>query len=216
MVILAAVLAVSAPVSWWAAWRSKVRLMAAMKPLPMLALAGIALILPWQGALSVAVLAALVLGVVGDVALLDPPSGRPPRTYGLPVGLGSFLLGHLAYLVAVWLAPQTGPPFPWPAVPAAVGALVLLATLGRSVVGAAAALKVPVVVYQVVLLTLATAAAARGPWLLLVGAILFVASDLLLGWSMFRRKRSWMPPEVMVTYHVAQVLLVLGLLGAGG
>ena len=214
--VLAVVLAVSAPVSWWAAWQGDRRLMVLMKPLPMLALIGLVLLVPGPGPVAMALLLALVCGLVGDVALLDPPSGDPPAAYRLPLGLGAFLLGHLAYLAAIAWAPQSGWPFPWPGVVAGPLALVLAAVWGRPVARAAGALRAPVIVYQAVILTLLIAAAARGPWVLVAGAAFFVASDLMLGRSLFLATKRWHGPAVMVTYHLAQVLLVVGLLVPSG
>jgi uncharacterized membrane protein YhhN len=43
------------------------------------------------------------------------------------------------------------------------------------------------------------------------GATLFVASDSILALDRFDRHRRWMPTAVMVTYHLAQGLLVASL-----
>lgn len=212
----AVVLCLAAPLSWWAAWRDRAVWLAVTKPLTMLALLGAVLTTAWQGLLSLAVLVALACGLVGDVALLFGPSERGSRSWPLPAGLGAFLLGHLAYLAAVAMAPQSPAPFPAPAVVVAPVAFVVALVWGVPVARAAAGLSGAVAVYQVVLLALAVAAAARGPWLLLAGASLFVTSDLLLGRSLFLAKRLWSAPAVMSSYHLAQVLLVTGLLVRSG
>ncbi len=124
--------------------------------------------------------AGLVLGAVGDVALL----GRGPRAF--LVGLVAFLLGHVAYLVGI---AQLEPPDRWLAdagltalLPIGVG-LTALAILWRRL----GAMRVPVILYVVTIVTMVIAALAATrahalPWprclYLGVGATLFFASDL--------------------------------------
>ncbi len=208
--VLGTVLLAGSGASWWAAWRQSPRLMMVVKPLPMLALLVAAWLLGGDGP-RVAVTVALALGLVGDLALLDPPTGAM-RPWQLPVGLGAFLLGHLAFLVAVAQAAPGGPPFPWPVVAAGVLGVAVVARWGVPVARAAGRLRVPVAAYEAVLLTLGVAAWARGGWCTALGATSFVASDLLLGRSLFLAATRWSPPVVMATYHAAQTLLTVGLL----
>jgi len=141
---------------------------------------------------------------VGDVALL-----RATETRFL-VGLGAFLLAHVAYIWAILETPGVDG-FPWPLV-AAVPALVLLhAKVGRDIVRHAGAQRVPVFVYQLVISALVLVAAWKGDWLLLAGCAVFVASDAVLGHDRFVHERRWAPLTVIVTYHVAQVLIVVAL-----
>ncbi len=216
MIALWVVAGVTAAVCWWAAWRNHRWAMALSKPLPMLALVAVALLLPWQGWVTVLVVVCLVCGLVGDVVLLDPPSGRRPGPYRLPAGLGAFLVGHVAYLGAMLAAPAVGSPFPWPALVAFPLAVAVAWCWGRPLLAGAGELRWPVAAYQAVILAMALAAAARGPWVLVAGAVLFVASDLLLGRSLFLAARRWSALAVMVTYHLAQLLLVIGLVGRAG
>ncbi len=207
---------VTAPLCWWAAWHGRRWWMAVSKPLPMIALLAIALSLPWQGSRSVLVVAALVCGLLGDLVLLDPPSGRPARPEQLPLGLGAFLVGHVAYGAAILLGPMAGPPFPWPVVAVVPVALMVAWRWGWPVIRAAGALRFAVGVYEVVIVSLAIVASVSGGWLVLIGAALFVTSDLLLGRALFISPRRWSPTAVMATYHLAQGLLVAGLLSQAG
>jgi hypothetical protein len=43
----------------------------------------------------------------------------------------------------------------------------------------------------------------------MVGAALFAGSDALIAWERFVAKRAWGPVTIIVTYHLAQALLVL-------
>ncbi|MEA2433434.1 MAG: hypothetical protein QOG54_891 [Actinomycetota bacterium] len=45
-----------------------------------------------------------------------------------------------------------------------------------------------------------------------IGAVLFMGSDALIGWTRFVRPIRWAPVAIIVTYHLAQVFLVLALL----
>ena len=60
---------------------------------------------------------------------------------------------------------------------------------------------------------MAVAATRTGEPAAIAGAWLFVASDTLLGWGTFRGAESRdQRVAVIVTYHLAQLLLVLALL----
>ena len=52
----------------------------------------------------------------------------------------------------------------------------------------------------------------KGDWVVIAGAALFVGSDTILGHDRFVHQRRFAPIQTMVTYHLAQVLLVVGLL----
>jgi uncharacterized membrane protein YhhN len=69
-----------------------------------------------------------------------------------------------------------------------------------------------VFVYLLALVVLCVVAAVKGDAVLLAGCLLFVLSDTILGHDRFVLERRWAPVLVMLTYHAAQVLIVLGLL----
>jgi uncharacterized membrane protein YhhN len=148
---------------------------------------------------------ALVASLAGDVLLLPP--GR------LTGGLVAFLLAHLAYLAAFAQLPGS---VPWLAV-GLVAALVVAATVGRALVIAArgAGLAAPVAAYLVVICAMAVAATRTGNPAAIAGAWLFVTSDTLLGWGTFRGSGSRNGRvAVIVTYHLAQLVLVLALVAS--
>lgn len=145
------------------------------------------------------VLAGLVLSLAGDVALLWPQQGFLP-------GLVSFLLAHLAYLVAFTRVQRFGAW--WPAF--AAYALVAGVILARLWPGVPAALQVPVVAYVLCLASMAAQAAvlgrrgaARGGVLALGGA-LFVASDALLATNKFAGPLPLASLWILTTYWAAQ------------
>ena len=202
--IAAAVFAVA---NWWSRWSQHRATELWSKPLTLVALIGAAVAVdPVDPAVRVWFVVALVFSLAGDVLLLDDRRFLP--------GLAAFLVGHIAYVVGFVVAE----PWRWWAfIVAGTGLVALAVTIGRRVVeGAAArsaALRVPVASYLGVISLMVAAAAAAGNAWALAGALLFLASDSVLGWRQFVASREWMPVTIMVTYHLAQAALVVSLAG---
>ncbi|MFO7781644.1 MAG: lysoplasmalogenase [Spirochaetia bacterium] len=164
------------------------------------------------------IVAGLLLGAIGDTALIEPDRGNR-----FLIGLAAFLLGHIAYVAAL-LAPvlRDGLPEPWMFLAAAV-----LAVAGRVVYRllrpGLGSMKRPVLLYTTVILAMVLAALLRAPlvsgpafWLPLSGALFFVASDTALAYRAFRRPFPYAGQVVAVTYVLAQSLIVTGVaLGEG-
>ncbi len=146
------------------------------------------------------ILAGLVLGAIGDLALLRSDD----RSF--LVGLGSFLLGHLAYVVGFLQVPIGG----W-AVAAAGGAVVGMTSwrwLDRHV---RSPMRVPVGAYVAVITTMLVVALASWPERMLgtVGAILFTASDLAVARERFVAPSRWNPRVGLPLYYGGQILIAL-------
>src|SRR5262249_55581390 len=126
-------------------------------------------------------------------------------------GLGSFLVAHLAY-IGGFAARGLDWSGHWPAL---LIAPLIVAFLGVPIVRGArardAALTVPVSVYIAVLIAMLLNAIATGIVLAAIGAAVFAVSDATLGWNRFVRELRWGPLVVIVTYQVAQALLVVSL-----
>lgn len=155
----------------------------------------------------------LVLGAVGDAALL----GKSDRAF--LAGLGAFLLGHVAYVIA---AGQLVPPDTWlasagpiAAAPAAVG-LGVLAWLWPRLGG----MKLPVIAYVLVIVAMviggiailsAETLPAHNRQLFAAGAVLFFASDLAVARDKFVAatfvNRAWGLP----CYYAGQLLIAWSL-----
>ena len=204
--VLIAVFVAVAALDWAAVHLGHRRIRVLTKPGCMLALIAAAVALdPADSKAGTALVVALVLSTLGDIFLLG---GERPNLF--VAGLGSFLLAHLAYIVAFWLDGVS---------PAglAVGLLlgaVLVGTVGTRVVAAAKAgdepaLARPVQAYVLVIAAMVTSAVGTGDGLAIVGAGLFASSDSLIAWERFVRSRPWAGLVIMVTYHLAQLLLVL-------
>ena len=146
--------------------------------------ATLALISGYSGAPPLLTLA-LGLGTIGDVFL----SRDGERNFLL--GLSAFLLGHLAY---IGLLRGAGAPLvdlsstPWK-----IGACVVLlgvaAVVVRRLLPHLGALRIPVLIYAVVIVAMGISAfslPSQWPYVLaVVGAILFIASDAILGFELF-------------------------------
>ncbi len=203
--VLTVGMAAAAVTTWYAVWRSDKELERMFKPSFMVLLIALTLLLGADRGHSVTLLVVgLAFSLVGDVLLLDHR-----RFVG---GLVAFLLAHLAYIAAVLQRPVSGPPFPWLGFGAIALALACHGRFGRDLIRAAGSLRIPVLAYEIVLLSLCVLSWFRGPWLLGFGTSFFVASDLMLGRDHFLGGPSWSRIAVMSTYHVAQVLIVWGLL----
>lgn len=162
---------------------------------------------------------ALVFSLGGDVFLMiggdaEPEDGvddaASERWFIL--GLGSFLIGHVAYIVGLITAGIEGGPL---AVGIAV-VLVAMAVVGRRVVngvrtGDEPELAVPVAAYMTVISVMVACAFGTASALAIVGASFFYLSDALIGWNKFVKLYAWGSVAIMVTYHLAQAALVLSL-----
>lgn len=142
---------------------------------------------------------ALALSLAGDVCLMFPGN----RWF--VGGLASFLLAHVAFAAAFLLGVGSVDPPAWlAAVVFYAGALlfVLLPRAGR--------LKLPVLVYCLVLAAMVFTAAARHASLAsdeslraLCGALLFLLSDSLLGWRRFVGRFRYAQAAILSTYWAA-------------
>lgn len=200
--------ALFAVANWWSRWAQHRPTELWSKPLTLVALIGAAIALdPSDPTVRVWFVVALVLSLAGDVFLLGDDHWFVP-------GLAAFLAGHLAYVVGFVLAE----PWRWWSFALTwIGLGALAVTIGRRIVAGAVArrtqLRVPVATYLGVISLMVAAAAAAGNAWALGGAILFLASDTVLGWRQFVAPRSWMPVTIMVTYHLGQAALVISLIG---
>ncbi len=152
-----------------------------------------------------AVLAGLVLSLVGDVCLMLPGDR-------FVLGLVAFLLAHVCYIVA--FAPGSNGK-------ARAGAFLVVAAIAAGNLAGLlprvdAALKIPVLAYVVVLATMAAFALARA-WtpavaralprsarMAATGAVIFMVSDSLLAWDRFVGGVPAPALLVLGTYYAAQ------------
>jgi uncharacterized membrane protein YhhN len=177
-----------------------------LKPLTMvvLILAALALDPSSEGARG-ALVVGLVLSLVGDVLLMLPVDL-------FVAGLAAFLAAHVAYVVALWLLGVSVGGLLVGLVVVLLGALVV----GRRIVAGAAAtdraLAAPVTAYLAVISAMVVSALGVGAFFAVAGALLFYASDAVLGWTRFVSDFPRSRVVVMTTYHLGQAGLVLALI----
>jgi len=204
---LAAVLLVAAGLSavgnWISVARGSTVGIYVFKPLTLVLMIAAALALdPTSASARAWFVVALVLSLLGDVFLMLPSDA-------FVAGLSSFLLAHVAYVVGL---NQDSAGNWWLAVPV----VLVAAVLGRRLVAGIRRsghpeMVVPVVAYVATILVMVASAVASGNALAAAGALLFMTSDAFIGEDRFVQHRAWQPITIIVTYHVAQALLVLSL-----
>lgn len=205
-VALLVITGVVAVVDWWAVSVGRRAVEYVAKPLTMVALIGVALALhPTTDAQRWWFVAALVLSLAGDVFLMLP-SDR------FVAGLASFLLAHVAYVVG-FLIVSPGEPAPVVTTLLVVAVSAVLWRRLRSGMRAngQGAYLVPVTAYVVVIAVMVASALASGNWVAMVGALLFMTSDSIIGETRFVGPWRHERIAIMTTYHLGQVLLVLSL-----
>ncbi len=156
------------------------------------------------------VLAGLVLGAIGDVCLL----GKAKSAF--TAGLVSFLLGHVAYVVAFSTLPISTPQ----AVVAAAVMTVLMVAIARWVFPHAPDMRVPIGIYMLVIAVMCVVAigagAAGAPWMIPVGAVMFTASDIAVVRDRFVApgfvNRLWGLP----LYYAAQLIIAWSIMAVNG
>jgi uncharacterized membrane protein YhhN len=206
--IAAVAFAMVAALDWWAVYRQSARLERVAKPLVMVALGWLALTMgAADDQVGRLVLVALGFSLVGDAFLLGKATAA---FFG---GLVAFLLAHLAYVFA-FLA--LGFQRWW----ALVGLLIVVSlalTSGRRIVRAAGReggvpLGAGVAAYLLVISAMVVTASGTARVLVLLGALAFLVSDTVLALDRFVGQRAHARMVVIVTYHLGQVMMVIGAL----
>jgi len=163
-----------------------------------------------SGNLFLPVILALIFAWIGDVLLV-----RITNILWFKLGLASFLIGHICYIIAMYgFAQPVDPVVLIISFIAAAG----FAVAAYKVVKPSKQMKIPVLAYEAIILTMAVFALqvfiAQGSQnqlfgiLIFAGSLCFVASDTMLALKTFRRAKIYF--LVMITYIAAQFLIVYG------
>ena len=202
---LIAVTLVVAAADWIAVATDRRRVEYVLKPLTMVVLIAATLVLddPLSGPARGWMVAGLLCSLAGDVFLMLEDH--------FVEGLASFLVGHIAYVVALWNLGVDLPRF----LVGVVIVAVLMVVIGRPIIAGArrtdARLGIPVTAYITVISLMVASAIGTGSWVAIVGAVLFYASDGVIGLSRFVKDFPQSRLVVMTTYHLGQIGLVLAL-----
>lgn len=154
--------------------------------------------------------AALILSAVGDLSLSR--DGRPALLYGL----SAFALAHLFY-VLLFLGQSSSPV--WDAFASSPVAAVVMVALALSteiwLAPHTGKLRWPVAIYVGLITAMMLAALTLGAPLVILGAGLFVLSDLILALAIFRGVSAQTAAAlVWVSYVAGQAMIVAGVLAA--
>ncbi|WP_461246418.1 lysoplasmalogenase [Treponema sp. R6D11] len=153
------------------------------------------------------IILALVFGWLGDIFLL-----KISNLLRFRLGLASFLLGHIFYIIIMF-------PYTMPFnILILIISILVAACYGIFIfrfIQPTKEMKIPVIAYEVIIFTMAIFAlqlflsqGGKFGALVFAGSICFVASDSLLSIATFRKKALNVP--VMITYIAAQLLITLG------
>jgi uncharacterized membrane protein YhhN len=204
--LLIALALVVAAGDWHAVYHDLKPLEYLCKPLTMVVLIAATLALDVDDpAVRTWFLVALVLCLLGDVFLMLPQDL-------FVLGLVSFLFGHVAYIVGMHVDGVDGVRFLAGLALVAVAMAVIGTRILRGVrSGSEPALAGPVVAYMSVISAMVASALGTGHVAAVLGAVLFYVSDALIAWNRFLRETGHGRLAIIVTYHLAQVSLVLSL-----
>ena len=203
-VLIVATLVVAAA-DWWAVSTDRRPLEYVLKPLTMVVLIAAVLAMePTSDDARLFIVAGLVCSLAGDVFLMLDEK----LFLG---GLVSFLVGHVMYVIGL-LQFDVEPPL------LLVGVLLVLiaaAVVGSKVVAGARGhderLTVPVAVYLSIISLMVVSAFGTAIPIAIAGALLFYASDGVLGWNRFVEPIPHGRLLIMTTYHLGQIGLALAL-----
>jgi uncharacterized membrane protein YhhN len=204
--LLLALALVAAVGDWIAVQRGRKLLEYVCKPATVGLLVAVALALdPDQGDVRAWFVVALVLCLFGDVFLMLPQDVFVP-------GLVAFLLGHVAYIAGFLADGVVASRFGIGLFVVGIAVAVIGLTILRHVrAGPEPELTGPVAAYMVVISAMVACAAGVGHPAGVVGAGLFYVSDSLIAWNRFIGETRHGRLAIIVTYHLAQVGLVLSL-----
>lgn len=183
----------------------RARLVYVFKPLTTLVIAALAVLLVGGAGrgYSQAILIGLLFSLAGDIFLMLPNDRFLP-------GLISFLIAHIAYLVAFTRFVPLG---------AAPLAYVLVALAEATILwilwpGIPRRMRLPVLTYVVILgmmaaqaITQAVVLDVQAAWIAAVGGVLFVFSDSVLAYNRFRRPVRRARLIILSSYWAAQTMI---------
>jgi uncharacterized membrane protein YhhN len=202
-VVALVVFSVLAVANWWSRWTNDGRVELITKPLATIAAIGVAIAADGPDSATTTAVAALVLCLIGDVALLSVVDQ-------FVAGLAAFLLGHILFIgMFGYLGMES-----WTLAGIVMVVCALIAALyGVQILRGATLQKMqkPVAAYLLVISAMCVFGWATANWLICLGCAAFIVSDTILGWRTFVTEQRWSPVAIMVTYHLAIVSLAASL-----
>lgn len=151
------------------------------------------------------VISALIFSMFGDIALMPPDNNKKFR-----IGLVFFLTAHVIYIAAFFYLGK------FSYVDLISGGILIVAASAFYLMirGNLGAMKIPVIVYIIIICLMVNRAVSTGNSLVIAGAVLFFISDLLLASNRFFRK--WKYERLSLAfYYGAQLFLALSVSSVG-
>ncbi|MBN1259049.1 MAG: lysoplasmalogenase [Anaerolineae bacterium] len=197
---------ITAALELWGEHQDSRKLIYVFKPATTLLILLVALTTAWGnvGRYTGLILIGLVFSTIGDILLMLPSDQFVP-------GLGSFLAAQLCYAAAY----TTGHGFAftwWLLACFSIYGIALVRYLWPKL----GKMRVPVIAYAAVILTMGWQAWERVLWnggarplLAALGALLFIASDSVIAIARFRVKSKHTRLPIMITYYLGQLLIAL-------
>ncbi|MGV8983048.1 lysoplasmalogenase [Clostridium sp.] len=161
------------------------------------------------------IILALVFAFIGDVFLM-----WPGRKNNFIFGLGAFLLGHLCYVLLFSQDISFVKDLPWQFYLIIIMYAMVAFTVMEKLKNHLGDMKIPTYIYMAVILLMSFVSLSRmwvmglsiGSLLPFIGSLLFLCSDSMLGFYTFKGKFKNGGVYIMITYVLAQVLIVGGYL----
>lgn len=167
---------------------------------------------------SLLVVLALAFGCAGDVLLLFPE-----RPLLFKLGMASFAVGHILYIVTFLSHLGGKPPFWLLAAAVAAYAVAIAVVLSLLAPALPADMRIFTCAYiglislmSLTALLLAITRAGVAPKFVFAGSLFFLVSDTILSNVTFKKSYPWAYFFVMLPYVAAQGCIALGLAGMGG
>ena len=132
------------------------------------------------------------------------------------IGLGAFLIAHINYVLVFMLDVEWNKKYGATVWITLLAMLTYTVWLVNTLWPSLGELKIPVVIYSIVLLFMGVASLIRkieiGYFSVFIGAILFISSDSILAINKFHFPLIYGEFWVMITYTLAQLFIILGVI----
>lgn len=160
------------------------------------------------------IILALICGFLGDVFIM-----LKNKLKFFILGLFSFLVGHIMYILAFIQSTSFYSKVPAWYILIIIPYLILGILVMKKILPQVGKLKIPVIIYMLVLIFMSFSSFSRlwdfnglALWLPIIGSLLFVISDTILAFNAFDYKIKNSGFKIMSTYIFAQFIIVLGFL----
>jgi len=164
------------------------------------------------------VILGLAGGLIGDICLMIPDPNKNKRFF--KIGLISFLLGHLFYIIALIIMTDFSN-YQWWSLLLSIPYLAIGVIVYPRLIKHTGKMKIPVTVYLIVIILMGVSTTFLwgssepiGVILLMMGALVFIISDAINAFNKFAKEIPYERLYTMSTYLLGQFLLILGFLYA--